>query len=147
MKLSIYILAAGMLYITAVAAFDARNVAVVTLDEDALAQAGFAPLPQDASMSAQPPGVIEGASVDQFLSSDKRLAAGYSKYKKITLRLNNWPVDEIMFILEGRVEITDAKGTTHTYGPGDAFVMPKGFSGTWRQLSDIKKMQITYTPP
>jgi uncharacterized cupin superfamily protein len=64
----------------------------------------------------------------------------------VTLELHDWPVDEFMFIVEGQVEITDASGHSRIYGPGDALVMPRGFTGTWRQLSDIRKMQVSYTP-
>ncbi|MNE77536.1 hypothetical protein D3C80_1738570 [compost metagenome] len=49
-----------------------------------------------------------------------------------------------MYIIEGQLEISDEKGNSKVYGPGDAFVMPKGFSGTWRQLSKIKKMTVNY---
>ena len=79
-----------------------------------------------------------------FLSADGRVHVGYSQYDKVTLQLSNWPVDEFMHILEGQVEITDESGTSKIYGPGDMFVMPKGFNGTWRQLSPIKKLDVYY---
>ena len=41
--------------------------------------------------------------------------------------------------------IADEEGHSRVYGPGDAFVMPKGFKGTWRQLSPIKKIAVAYT--
>tara|TARA_B110000046_G_scaffold148757_1_gene156728 strand:+ start:1615 stop:1773 length:159 start_codon:yes stop_codon:yes gene_type:complete len=47
-----------------------------------------------------------------------------------------------MYFLEGQVEITDEKGESKIYGPGDGIFMPKGFNGTWRQLSAIKKMYV-----
>jgi uncharacterized cupin superfamily protein len=86
-----------------------------------------------------------GASnVTAFVSSDKKLDVGVSQYEQVTLELRNWPVDEFMYLIEGEVEITDASGRSHVYGPGDAFVMPKGFEGTWRQLSAIKKINVSY---
>jgi uncharacterized cupin superfamily protein len=83
-------------------------------------------------------------SRDDFLSADRRLHVGYSQFEKMTLQLKNWPVDEFMHFLEGQVEITDESGASKVYGPGDMLVMPKGFNGTWRQLSPIKKISVYY---
>ena len=49
-----------------------------------------------------------------------------------------------MLILSGEVEITDSSGRSRVYGPGDAFVMPKGFQGTWKQRSEIRKVHFAY---
>lgn len=46
---------------------------------------------------------------------------------------------EFIQILEGEVIVTDAEGTARTYRAGDAFVTPKGFSGTWDVIAPIKK--------
>ena len=82
-----------------------------------------------------------------YSSTDQRLHVGYSQYDQVTLQLKNWPIDEFMHILEGQVEITDESGASKIYGPGDMFVMPKGFNGTWRQLSPIKKLDVYYEIP
>jgi len=87
------------------------------------------------------------SGVSSFKSGDRKFDAGVSQYERVTLELRDWPVDEFMYILEGRVEITDANGHSRTYGPGDAFVMPKGFRGTWRQLSKIRKINVSYGEP
>jgi len=81
-------------------------------------------------------------SRDDFSSADQRFQVGYSQYDKMTLQLKDYPVDEFMHILEGQVEITDESGDSKVYGPGDMLVMPKGFNGTWRQLSAIKKIHV-----
>lgn len=85
------------------------------------------------------------ASVSTFVSADKLFEAGVSQYDRITLELRDWPFDEFMYIVEGEVEITPAGGEPLIYGPGDAFVMPMGFRGTWKQLSSLKKFQVTYS--
>ncbi len=40
----------------------------------------------------------------------------------------------------GRVVITSASGESNSFGPGDAFVIPAGFSGTWEVLADCSKV-------
>ena len=93
--------------------------------------------------------VIDGdeplaGGVTSFQSNDGKFDVGSSRYSKITLRLSDWPVDEFMYFLEGEVEITNEDGSSKIYGPGDAIVMPKGFNGIWRQLTPIKKINISY---
>lgn len=89
-------------------------------------------------------GVVR--TVNSFESADGRLTAGPALFDKMTLEIDEYPVDEFMYILEGTVEVTDRNGQVDKFGPGDAFVMPKGFSGTWRQLSAVKKYAVSYTP-
>lgn len=84
------------------------------------------------------------AAVDSFVSNDKRLRIGVARYDRVTLDLCNWRWDVFMFIYEGEVEITDHTGSKTVHGPGSAFVIPRGFKGLWRELSDVKKIHIIY---
>jgi uncharacterized cupin superfamily protein len=93
--------------------------------------------------------VVEGegpayGSREDFVSADGRLRVDYSRYTTQTLKLERWPADEFMYFIEGRVEITTAGGESRVYGPGDMILMPRGFTGTWRQLSPIRKISVTY---
>lgn len=86
----------------------------------------------------------KSGGLTSFKSADGKLEVGLSHYSQVTLRLSDWPADEFMYFLEGQVEITNEDGSSKIYGPGDAIVMPKGFNGIWRQLSPIKKINISY---
>lgn len=48
--------------------------------------------------------------------------------------------DEMCHILEGRVRLTDAGGTARAFGPGDSFVVARGFTGTWENLTPVRKV-------
>ncbi|MFK8399922.1 cupin domain-containing protein [Pseudomonas sp. BGr12] len=109
-------------------------------------------------LDSAPSQVVEGAeymtvvkpkgstvkAVRVFESSDGKLTSDLAEYEPVDLVLKNWPIDEFMYILEGKLQITDEKGNSKIYGPGDSFVVPKGFSGTWHQLSKIKKITVNY---
>jgi uncharacterized cupin superfamily protein len=93
--------------------------------------------------------VIDGdkpiaGGLTSFQSGDEKFDVGFYHGSKVTLRINDWPVDEVMVFLEGQVEITNEDGTSKIYGPGDMLVMPKGFVGIWRQLGPIKKLNVSY---
>ena len=49
-------------------------------------------------------------------------------------------------MLEGRVRLTDEHGVAVEYGPGDAFVVPAGFTGTWESLEPVRKRYVIYEP-
>lgn len=55
--------------------------------------------------------------------------------------------DEFCLILEGEVELIDAAGTARRFGVGDAFVIPQGFSGSWRSIGNVRKYYAIYEDP
>lgn len=48
--------------------------------------------------------------------------------------------DEMCHLLEGQVRLTDASGTARVFGPGDSFVVARGFKGTWENLNFVRKV-------
>lgn len=79
-----------------------------------------------------------------FSSHDSRFQVEYDQYDKLTAQLKDWPGDEFIYIIEGHVEVTDSAGTSKSYGPGDMFIIPKGFNGTWRQFGTLRKISVNY---
>jgi uncharacterized cupin superfamily protein len=52
--------------------------------------------------------------------------------------------NELCVMTSGRVVIESASGARSTFGPGDAFVVPAGFSGTWEVLEDCSKIYAIF---
>lgn len=77
-----------------------------------------------------------------YESPDKLFAAGIWTCRPGKFRID-FGRDEFIHLLEGVVTVTDAGGTAKTYRAGDAFVTPKGFSGTWDVIEAVKK-HFTY---
>jgi len=48
--------------------------------------------------------------------------------------------EELCYVLEGRVRLTDSQGAAREFGPGSAFVIPAGFEGVWETLEPVKKI-------
>ena len=53
---------------------------------------------------------------------------------------------EFCVMVEGRVRIESADGDRHDFRPGDAFVIPAGFEGTWEVLEPCKKWYAMFEP-
>jgi uncharacterized cupin superfamily protein len=52
--------------------------------------------------------------------------------------------NELCVMTAGRVVIESAHGERSAFGPGDAFVVPAGFSGTWEVLEDCTKIYAIF---
>jgi uncharacterized cupin superfamily protein len=52
--------------------------------------------------------------------------------------------EEFCLLLEGSVEITpEGESQGRVFHPGDAFVVPGGFRGTWRNIGTVRKYYAT----
>jgi len=52
--------------------------------------------------------------------------------------------NELCVMTAGHVVIESASGERSSFGPGDAFVIPAGFSGTWEVLEDCAKIYAIF---
>ncbi|MEV7431408.1 cupin domain-containing protein [Nocardioides sp. NPDC092400] len=51
----------------------------------------------------------------------------------------SWPYTEFCVVISGRVAVRDDAGARREFGPGEAFVVPRGFRGTWETLEPSVK--------
>ena len=52
--------------------------------------------------------------------------------------------NELCVMTAGRVTIESAAGERRSFGPGDAFVVPAGFVGTWEVVEDCSKIYAVF---
>ena len=52
--------------------------------------------------------------------------------------------NELCVMTAGRVVLESSSGERSTFGPGDAFVVPAGFVGTWEVLEDCSKIYAIF---
>ena len=82
----------------------------------------------------------------QFEDSAKGFYAGVWESEPGTWRIRYTEV-EYCRILSGRSRITAADGTVAEVGPGDEFVIPSGFEGTWQVLERTRKTFVIHEAP
>ncbi len=73
-------------------------------------------------------------------------AAGVWSCSPCTERIDAQPCDEFCQVLEGTVVLTSDDGTVHEFGPGDGFVVPKGWAGTWHMPVAVRKTYVVLDP-
>lgn len=91
--------------------------------------------------------LIDGSPVHQvsnyFADATQQFFAGRWSSTPGTWRVR-YTESELCVIVSGRVIIKSDDGSAHTFGPGDAFVIPSGFTGTWHVLEDCTKIYALF---
>jgi uncharacterized protein len=115
------------------------NAAIVRLDT---------PLEPDVSVPAADrvlSGSPEHRVWNYFTDATQTFFAGRWSGTRGTWRVR-YTENELCVMTAGRVVITSDVGERSTFGPGDAFVIPAGFSGTWEVLEDCSKVYAIFEP-
>lgn len=131
--------------------FFAASRAAAAVDEK---HPGIVLAPLTASLterSIYPPGVAVGkfdgayvmATLYKSRSTDGNKVALWGS-EPGALKATDYPIDEFVYVLEGDVVTTDADGTRHEFHPGDSFVIPKGWVGTWDMKTRFKKIIVNF---
>ncbi len=61
-----------------------------------------------------------------------------------TLKIEDLAIDEACYLIEGEVVITDSSGNSERFLAGEAFVLHRGFVGTWHMPGPIKKYNAMF---
>jgi len=80
-----------------------------------------------------------------FSSEDGNLGIGVWESKPGAMTYADLKYDELMYVLDGELVLTDTQGSTETFGPGEGVVLPKGWSGTLAVTEGgVRKIWVAY---
>ncbi|KSV74477.1 hypothetical protein N182_27940 [Sinorhizobium sp. GL2] len=74
----------------------------------------------------------------EYTSKDEQLLSGWWEATTGTYH-TTYKVWEYVHMIEGRIIITPDGGEPVRVGPGDAFVVERGFTGTWKIEEKVRK--------
>ena len=57
-----------------------------------------------------------------------------------------FPLDEFVYVLSGKLILTDIDGEVHEYAVGDSLVVPKGWRGTWEMQGNYRELVVIAAP-
>jgi uncharacterized cupin superfamily protein len=121
------------------AIFAAMNASIVRLDT---------PLEPDVSVPGADrllAGAPEHRVWNYFTDTTQTFFAGRWSGTRGKWRVR-YTENELCVLTAGRVVITSDTGESSAFGPGDAFVVPAGFSGSWEVLEDCAKVYAIFEP-
>ena len=122
---------------------------VIRLHSDGNPKAGMSPwepITYDAVVEGEPKQRLHKFFV-ATRGNTGEMRVGVWEATAYTEKIEDYPADEFMFVLEGSVTIIDRDGQEDTFRKGDCFFMPRGFTGYWKQNETIKKFHMTVDRP
>ena len=120
----------------------AEDVAPVRLDPEKMAGIGLTAIPPDAYSDILVGGELNMRVATLFEGAELRVSMFESTPAKTDHRTRPTDVDEFVFVLSGKLILTEPNGTAHEYLPGDALVLPVGYKGTWEMQGNYRELVV-----
>lgn len=77
-----------------------------------------------------------------FEGEELRASIFESTPAKTDHRTRSTDIDEFVYVLSGKLILTEPNGTAHEFLPGDALVLPRGYTGTWEMQGNYRELVI-----
>ena len=137
------ILLAALLFCAAVAVAEEEKIgapAPVRLDAEKLAGLGleeFEPFPKEIVLSGR-----SKHSYHTFFSGEEVVVEVYEA-EPAKLKIDEpWPYDEFIYVLSGKLVLTDSMGEVTQFVAGESLVVPKGFLGIWEMQGNFRELVV-----
>jgi len=85
--------------------------------------------------------IISGVSEHRyktFYSND--ITVEIYEAKPLTLRIKDFPIDEFVTVVSGKLILTTEGGKPQHFEVGDSVLVPKGFTGTWEMQGKYREL-------
>jgi uncharacterized cupin superfamily protein len=82
---------------------------------------------------------------EYYYSEDGNFGLGVWESKPGETTYTDLEYDELMYVLDGAIVMTDERGNSETYAAGEGVVLPKGYTGTLAvPEGGVRKIWVTY---
>ena len=118
------------------------TVAPARLDPDKMAGLGLTAIPPDAYKDILVGGELNMRVASLFEGKELRVSIFESTPAKTDHRTRPTDVDEFVYVLSGKLILTEPNGTRHEFLPGDSLVLPVGYKGTWEMQGNYRELVV-----
>jgi len=120
------------------------DLAIIAFDRDGPDGRGLSAIDESPDDLPLVPG--SGVRVQRgdtyFADGTGKCIAGIWDCTPCQTAMGPYPFDEFMVILEGSVIIVHEDGTESSFRAGEAFVIPKGATVSWKQTESVRKFYV-----
>jgi uncharacterized cupin superfamily protein len=116
--------------------------APVRLDANKMAGLGLTAIPPDAYQEILVAGQLNMRVATLFEGKELRVSMFESTPAKTDHRTRPTDVDEFVYVLSGKLILTEPNGTAHEFLPGDALVLPIEYRGTWEMQGNYRELVV-----
>jgi len=93
-------------------------------------------------------GALPEQHVHEYFNDDELgLSAGVWTTTDMQEAFGPYPGDEMMWVLEGQVDMVDGDGKVTHVNEGETFCIRNGIPISWKQVGFLRKFYITYADP
>jgi len=116
--------------------------APVRLDRDKIGGLNLTAIPPDAYQQILVAGELNMRVASLFEGKQLSASIFESTPAKTDHRTRPTDVDEFVYVLSGKLILTEPNGTRHEYVPGDSLVLPLGYTGTWEMQGNYREIAV-----
>jgi hypothetical protein len=120
----------------------ADSPAPVRLDPEKMAGLNLTAIPPDAYQEILVAGELNMRVATLFEGKELRVSIFESTPAKTDHRTRPTDIDEFVYVLSGKLILTEPNGTRHEYLPGDSLVLPVGYTGTWEMQGNYRELVV-----
>jgi uncharacterized cupin superfamily protein len=135
-------LAISMVIVGGVAALTGDSAAPVRLDPDKIAGLNLTAIPPDAYKDILVGGELNMRVSTLFEGKDLRVSIFESTPAKTNHRTRPTDGDEFVYVLSGKLILTEPDGKAHEFTPGSSLVLPVGYQGTWEMQGTYREIAV-----
>jgi uncharacterized cupin superfamily protein len=122
--------------------FAADSVAPVRLDRDKMAGLGLTAIPPDSFKDILVAGELNMRVATLFDGKELRASVFESTPAKTNHRARPTDGDEFVYVLSGKLILTEPNGTVQEFRPGDSLVLPVGYTGTLEMQGNYRELAV-----
>jgi uncharacterized cupin superfamily protein len=119
-----------------------ESPAPVRLDPDKIAGLNLTAIPPDAYQDILEAGKLDMRVATLFEGKELRASIFESTPARTNHRTRPTDVDEFVFVLSGKLILTEPNGKAHEFLPGDSLVLPIGYTGTWEMQGNYRELVV-----
>jgi len=120
----------------------ADDTAPVRLDPEKRAGLNLTSIPPDAYKDILVAGELNMRVATLFEGKELHVSIFESTPAKTNHRSRPNNQDEFVYVLSGKLILTEPNGTAHEYLPGDSLVLPLGYTGTWEMQGNYREIAV-----
>lgn len=124
------------------AALADESPAPARLDPDKIAGLNLTAIPPDKYQDILVAGQLNMRVATLFEGKELRVSIFESTPAKTSHRTRPTDVDEFVYVLSGKLILTEPDGKVHEYLPGDSLVLPVGYQGTWEMQGNYRELVV-----
>ena len=116
--------------------------APVRLDPDKVAGIGLAAIPPDAFKDILESGELKMRVARLFEGKELRVEIFESTPAKTNHKKRPTDGDEFVYVLSGKLILTEVGGKKQEFYPGQSVVLPTGYNGTWEMQGNYREIAV-----